>query len=219
MIVASFLALTLSSAKAQTNAEETTFKPVAGQKTFELFVSPLSATPISFNNVRFRKFVAENKAFRFGANFGLTSDSPNFNISLGLIPGIEKHFTGTKRLSPYIGGEFLFLGSFSSSSLRDVDKKITTTTSASFADGSNRSNLTVGLNALIGTDFYVSKHLYLGVEAGYGLYVISTLGNKATVVVDGGATTTTPTDGATAVRLGTNLGTNVNGAIRFGFVF
>ncbi len=219
MLVVSILTLTVSSAKAQTNNEETVFKPVAGQKTFELFVNPLSATPISFNNVRLRKFITENKAYRLGVNLGLTSESPNFNFNLALMPGIEKHFNGTKRLSPYIGGEFLFLGSFSSSSLKDVAKKTTTSTSGSFADGTNRSNLTVGLNALIGTDFYVSKNLYLGIEAGYGLYVISTLGNTTTLAVDGGTTTSSTADGSTALRLGTNLGTNVNGAIRFGFVF
>ncbi len=219
MLVSSILTLTITGLKAQSNVEETNFKPLTGQKTFELFINPLSANPISFSNLRLRKFITDKKAYRLGANLGLSSSMPNFNFNLAIMPGVEKHFEGTKRLSPFVGAEFIFLGSFSSSSVKDIAKKITTTTSGSYSDGSNRSNITTGLNAVIGTDFYISKNLYFGVEAGYGIYVISTLGNTTTVVVDGGTTTTTTTDGNTSLQIGTNLGTNVNGAIRFGFVF
>jgi hypothetical protein len=76
-----------------------------------------------------------------------------------------------------------------------------------------------GLNALVGSDFYVSKHLYLGIEAGYGITVNQILKNVNTVIVDGGVTTTTTTDGNNKFSLGTNLGTNLNGGIRIGFVF
>jgi hypothetical protein len=208
-----------SKVNAQSSNEDSIFKPVAGEKTFELFINPFSATPITFNNVRLRKFATENKAYRLGGTFGFISQAPNFNLNLSLMSGIEKHFKGTKRLSPYVGGELSILGSFSSSSIKDIGTKVTTKNSGSFSDGSNRSMFGFGLNALVGTDFYVSKHLYLGIEAGYGITVNQILKNVNTVIVDGGVTTTTTTDGNNKFSLGTNLGTNLNGGIRIGFVF
>ena len=208
-----------SKLNAQSGNEDSVFKPIAGEKTFELFINPFSPTPIKFNDVRLRKFVTDNKAYRLGGTFGFISESPNFNLNLSLASGIEKHFKGTKRLSPYIGGELSILGSFSSSSIKDIGTKVTTKNSGSFSDGSNRSMFGFGLNALVGTDFYVSKHLYLGIEAGYGIIFNKILKNVHTVIVDGGVTTTTTIDGANKFSLGTNLGTNLNGGIRLGFVF
>ena len=219
IFLTSMLAFAFLKVNAQSNNDENVFKPITGQKTFEVYLNPLSATPITFNNVRLRKFVSENKAYRLGGTLGITNESPNFNFNLALMPGLEKHFAGTKRLSPYVGGELSILGSFSSSSVKDVGTKITTNNSGSFFDGSNRSLFGFGLNALIGTDFYVSKHLYFGIEAGYGLSLNKILKNVKTVIVNGGQTTTTTTDGTSKFTLGTNLGTNLNGGIRFGFVF
>jgi hypothetical protein len=218
LLFSSILVL-FSKVNAQNSNEDIVFKPIAGEKTFELFMNPFSATPITFNNLRLRKFITENKAYRLGGTFGIISESPNFNLNLSLMSGIEKHFTGTKRLSPYVGGELSILGSFSSSSVKDVGTKVTTKNSGSFFDGSNRSMFGFGLNALIGTDFYVSKHLYLGIEAGYGVTINKMLKNVKTVIVDGGVTTTSTIDGSNKFSLGTNLGTNLNGGIRVGFVF
>ena len=98
-----------SKLNAQSGNEDSVFKPIAGEKTFELFINPFSPTPIKFNDVRLRKFVTDNKAYRLGGTFGFISESPNFNLNLSLASGIEKHFKGTKRLSPYIGGELSVL--------------------------------------------------------------------------------------------------------------
>lgn len=190
-------------------------KPVAGSITAEVNFSPIGNPPITIPYLKARYFWTDNVAIRAGFDLGYQHNAPSKDVSqnmfqMSIVPGIEKHFAGTNRLSPYIGGD-VNIGFVSSSS--QVTNAGTTTdikggwTDANGGNVSNRGNFHFGVGAVAGTDYYFAKHFYTGLEIGYGLMVtsfhdITVNGN----VVDRGGSNF-------------NLGTNVNGGIRVGFIF
>lgn len=145
--------------------------------TLEMEFSPLGSEPLSINGIRARYFKSEDIAFRLGLFIGgsnnptvtevgdveLTNGSSSFDFTLR--PGFEKHFDGTKSLSPYIGAEGLFGSSITSSKsesiwLSDQNEVQTMRTS--------NSSPQFGLNILSGADIYIIDKFYLGVELGFG---------------------------------------------------
>ena len=73
----------------------------------------------------------------------------------------------------------------------------------------------IGLNLLFGADYYISKHLYLGVELGFGFNSTSYKDNTITVVIPNTTTTPTTNPGSSAF----NLGVNYNSFLRLGWAF
>lgn len=114
----------------------------------------------------------------------------------GINIGFEKHFKGTNRLSPYLGIDFVYNnfssqmeasktftnikaaytvrnkikteGSTSPAVWKDVLNDYTIADKLVIDEPANRSFTEIGLNVVAGLDFYVIKHLYLGVEMGLG---------------------------------------------------
>jgi hypothetical protein len=149
-----------------------------GDIPIELEFSPLGANPLKISSIRSRYFLKENLAFRLGLfvggsrnpsftefnNIELVNNSKSFNFNLR--PGIEKHFKGTERLSPYYGGELSF-----------TNKKDVTTTQSLWVSNTDQiktqknisSNSIFGLNIFSGADFYITEKIFLGVELGFGL--------------------------------------------------
>jgi hypothetical protein len=149
-----------------------------GDIPIELEFSPLGANPLKISSIRSRYFLKDNLAFRTGIFLGGTSNpsyseinnielvnssrSFNFNIR----PGIEKHFNGTDRLSPYYGGELSF-----------TNKKDVTSNQSVWLSNADEiktqknisSNSIYGLNIFSGADFYITDKIFLGVEIGFGL--------------------------------------------------
>ena len=73
--------------------------------------------------------------------------------ALAVDAGVEKHFKGTKRLSPYIGVELNFAR---------VDKSVN-------QNGGSRETVDAqmsGITGLIGADYYIAPKVYVGVEGG-----------------------------------------------------
>jgi opacity protein-like surface antigen len=91
------------------------------------------------------------------------------SFSFSLRPGYEKHFEGTDRLSPYVGGELVFSTTttttisedWNGTNARPEEGAVWETTTT---DGST----TFGLNLVAGTDFYFADNIYLGAELGFG---------------------------------------------------
>ena len=150
-------------------------KQEANNLTLEMELSPLGSEPLKITSLRARYFTSDKVAYRLGVFLGgnrnpSTSisgetelESVNSSFDLILRPGIEKHFEGTKHLSPYIGGElYLGLGMSTSKSetLWGVNEIMTTTNKT--REGS------FGLNLLSGADFYITSKVYLGIEMGFG---------------------------------------------------
>ena len=187
------------------------FKPTAGAKSFEVNFSPFSGSPIGINYLRGRLFVSDNTAYRAGVNLSIYSSDPNSSFELGVAPGIEQHFAGTSRLSPYIGAE-LALGLRSASANYEAGGS-NVKVSGAFADVDHYSRgfFKFGLNGVIGCDFYFAKNIFMGFEAGYGINYINhsqiqrTRGGETQVIDES--------------RSEFSIAPNVKSAIRLGFVF
>jgi len=143
-----------------------------------------NAATFSFNapSVRARYFVADNIAVRLSLaiNNYSTSDiayeNPDFSggtgtyetkdNSWGLGLGAEYHFTGTDKLSPYVGLDIMFGGSKMTSTGSDVDGANNYSAGDSYEV--NTPSSMMGVNLLAGTDYYFAENFYLGFELGWG---------------------------------------------------
>lgn len=191
-------------------------KPEAKNFTAEVNLNPFSSSPININYLRFRYFTSETSAIRIGFSASMQKQTPEENVTrktfeFNIRPGYEWHLAGTERLSPYFGVEADL--AIKTSSFEDTDesapvKKVDGSWSSS---GTERAFTRVGLNAVIGADFYVAKRVYLGAEFGFGFQSIRF----------GDITVTRNDDSKTEIKGGSDfqLGPNFNSSIRLGFVF
>lgn len=172
-------------------AQDGVFKQSAGEKSLELLFDPGAIFNASNNNtilnrglgVRLRLFASESLAYRLNVNISydnsseVTQDADDFGneelklkqseLGVFLRPGFEKHFAGTKRLSPYIGAE-LNLG-YHTSKIKDEYQAGTEVYVIETKNDQAGDGITLGIAAVAGADFYIAKKLYLGVELNYGL--------------------------------------------------
>ena len=225
LMTVALAATALVSAQAQSE-----LKPLAGQVTtdFTLFangifntttspVGPVSNLGLNTAVLKGRYFLMDNLALRatLGLNNASTTDKNSDPVSeavkksntftLGL--GLEHHFGGTDRLSPYIGAE-LAIGSVSGSE-KTVTKTSTTTTK-------DAPRFLFGGTLLLGADYYVAPHVYLGVEAGLDLKTTS-LGKGSTTIVQNNGNTTVNESKATSSS--SEFSTGVKAGFKIGFVF
>lgn len=166
--------------------------------------------------LQLKKFVKPNLAVRVG--FGLTSfnitnetvDSlNNSSISVDsnyrrtdffIQPGVEYHFSGTKRLDPYVGGA-ITIGTVGSESIEVNEVTSDTTGSASVSTNYDMpGGFTFGVNAIIGFNYFVAPKLALGAEYQWGFLSQRTGGDYSIVTIDD------PISGATSTsrQVGTN---------------
>lgn len=184
----------------QIAVSQDSLKTTSHSWTAELNVNPLQGQ-ISLNNavnqIKVRYFASNQFAYRlafsvnnvkrdndqkstYGANPVNTSDVKK-STTLGLNFGFEKHLVGTRRLSPYIGGE-LALG------LKNANAKYETTEGTTEIKGawqdisyvssgssyytsyitSEPGYKSIGLNIVAGFDFYIAKHFFFGYEMLFG---------------------------------------------------
>jgi len=179
--------------------------------------------------LRGRFFLSNSLALRVGVNIGFDKQTTNFygtgtfdgevgteknSSSLFLLNvGIEKHFAGTKRLSPYVGADLMFGSNSQKSVLDNTDGSIYVDDFNSEVKGPGAFGF--GLRGVIGADYYFAKHVYLGVEGGLGFMSVKD-GETTTTVTTGGTSTTVTTESA-----GSNFGfsPSVITGVRIGFVF
>ncbi len=247
MLLCIAFAMTAHYASAQeSNTENSDLKPTKGDFATELNFNPFKGN-LSFNNVlnqvKGRLFIKPNVALRLGFNVGVLDSTLNYgnpygtqssfssdersSTNFGLNFGIEKHFKGTRRLSPYIGAD-LFWGT--KSSKQDIANNAS---SISIKNGwldvqyyqsgntvitsyrvSEAAYQRYGINVVAGFDFYMAKNFFLGYEFNLGY---SKTNYKSPEVVATGQNTSLPayySNNATN-KFGTSL---VNG-IRVGYIF
>jgi len=204
--------------------EEETLKPSAGDFTAEVEFRPLSASPINLTYFRGRFFISNELAVRTGVNiyYKTQKDEPNdgkdeskqSTLLFGIYPGIERHFRNMKRLSPYIGGELgiAYKTSKDTYTSNSETGQFETVYKGAWSDGSERGYFSLGLNLLIGTDYYISKNLFVGIEMGFGLQTITD--SKVNVERTG-----YPDDTYSEKSNTMEIGINYNSAIRLGYAF
>ena len=137
--------------------------------------------------------------------------------------GVEKHFAGTNRLSPYVGAE-LHLGSYSTSyeshnttiAGNRVEKKdLEIKTAPGFVFGG-------GL--FLGADYYIAPKVFLGLEAGLNIDSRS-LGKSTRIdtentTINGVAQPTVRNDNSGKTKYsGASLSTDLQVGFKIGFVF
>lgn len=180
-------------------------------------------------SVRARYFVADNIAVRLtlGMNNNSTSDivyqnadntgatgtieTSNNMWSLGI--GGEYHFTGTDKLSPYVGLDILLGGSKTTTDETNVDAFGNYSTTDMYSE--ERPSSMFGVNLVAGTDYYFAENFYLGFEMG--------LGWQSWTDKEGSYSSTVGTTSASGVTNGESknsfLGNNAIGMFRLGWRF
>lgn len=162
-------------------------KAEKGDFTSELGLSGgLNNTGLELNEgdaglLRFRYFVNDNWALRLGFSLSMEQEKDNIydvldNSKMGTVRtssgnflinvGAERHFSGTARLSPYVGADLLF-GVFNQK-VSESNTDGSTYVSGLFTDTKGPGAVSFGVRAVFGADYYFTKHVYLGLEAGLG---------------------------------------------------
>lgn len=207
------------------NAQEGTtttsdYKPAKGTVTTEVSLTGgLNAADFNLNTggVKFRYFLKEDLGLRLGLgiNNNKTEDvsgvTPNMNTlttknsDLSLKLGAEKHFAGSERLSTYAGADLVIgFGKNTSDDVEENGDYIIT----------EQKNAGFGVNVFTGADYYITKKVFLGVEA--GLNFGTSKDKDATTSTKVGNVVTTVTNPG---RKDSNLDTTVFGGVRIGFQF
>ncbi|ABG57301.1 hypothetical protein [Cytophaga hutchinsonii] len=223
------------------------YKPGAGDVLAEIgfLAGGIGANPTSLQNsafggvspqLKFRYFLQDQVALRIGFGFTQTAEKNRYyeaNPGSGegfardaysrfdLNAGLEKHFTGTGRLSTYVGADLLFQKVGASTKWENSDGN-------TFVDGQKRqtkgfntagdnASFGFGLRAVSGADYYFVEKVYLGAEFGWG-FVASKEGKTKdeTTPAGGGATNTVETKSTGGTF---NLAPSLTAGLRLGFIF
>jgi len=155
-----------------------------------------------------------------------TTEQPNNNtvakyrsstIYFGV--GVEKHFAGTDRLSPYVGAE-LHLGSYSTN--YELNQTITagSTVTQTHQQIKSAPGFTFGGGLFLGADYYIAPKVFLGLEAGLNIdaHSLGKTTNISTVTITGQPTQTTDNSGKTKLS-GSSMNTDLQVGFKIGFVF
>jgi len=209
------------------------FKPKKGSFCVEVQFRPLGDIVIQSNpiglgsaGISAKCFVGKKSELRVDLLFGLSSNkdkkpipegkegkeeiTKNSTTAFGLNLGLNYHFNGTERISPYIG----FLLGFG------MGNEKVKTNNLNFVSGDYSSYhkerfLGMQIIAATGFNWYIVKGLYIGAEVGIGLGFEKDL-KKVTKKSIGGETTTT-TENPTDSDFGFNF--FATPAIRLGWKF
>ncbi len=129
---------------------------------------------LAFNSSKFTE-----KDNHTNGGYSYTEESTK-QYSIGLVPGVEKHFGGTHRLDPYVGVAlpFAILGKLQETEIEDdvyedggFDKQtIEQTVPGGFG---------IGLDGMVGLNYYFADRLALGIEYSIGFSMLNIQG-KAT---------------------------------------
>ncbi len=166
----------------------------------DIFVNGGYAFSLINSTIRYRHFSSTQKAFRLGFNLNYSNASniiqekepSNGDIELRshtiiygaiFMPGIEKHFDVSDRISPYVGVQLK--AGFKSTSyvkeFQDAFGKIQTRKYVNYPTsigGAGSGYLVAGIGFVTGVDYYFVKRFYVGAELGIGFQYFSLLNSK-----------------------------------------
>jgi hypothetical protein len=203
-------------------------KPTTGNITVEIGLSSILGTPVSANNpagvplgvLKGRYFMSDNMAIRgsFGVGMGSTTTTAGFQETVDkttgftLGAGIEKHLSGTSKLSPYLGAEVGFgiaSGTQEITNFGGIAGNKQTTT------GGGTTN--IRLNAMLGADYWIVERVYVGAELGMTLFGTSTVADTETETTVGGVSEKVTVTGNSNSSFG--IAPAALGMVRIGLMF
>ncbi len=175
----------------------------AGSHSFEVSFNPGNvfgsggnAFSLIKGNVKYRNFSTAQKAFRVGVNINFMKNAEikreadpdndkeelkKYTTVYGItfMPGTEKHFDVSDRISPYVGVQAI-LGFKQTSFVEEYqpDNSIETITYINDDGKAGEGFLKFGAGVFTGVDYYFVKRFYIGVELGFGLEYKSILKSK-----------------------------------------
>ncbi|HTD41550.1 MAG TPA: hypothetical protein VK671_13065 [Mucilaginibacter sp.] len=243
LIMASLFATLGSFAQTTKIDSANDLKPNAKSFTTELNVNPLKGQVNlnnSLNQIKFRYFTSPTVALRLGFNISRIDSVNNVNnpygtnsffdndekksTTIGVNLGIEKHFLGTKRLSPYIGADLSITNKSSGETLSNNQSTTTVTNAWYYSYYSNNTLITqtqqngytrYGLNLFTGFDFYIARHFFFGYEFNYSISKTNWKEVSIITTPSTGTNTTNPSTKNSNLTFGPSL---ING-IRLGYSF
>ena len=185
-----------------------------GKYAFDINLNPASlfdanaGAMFQMPNIKARYFYGSDIAIRLGLGLGFSNDK-NFTDSEGnnyskttssditLSPGIEKEM-GSDKFFGYIGVELPF--SLYSYTMEQKVNDVVTKTKNPFGTG----YFGIGLNAVIGFDYYILGNLYVGAELspGFMFYKYSDTVTDDTVTNKGGTGMDFALSSSSGIRLG-----------------
>ncbi len=229
---------------AQTSQPDTTRlkaseKAVATELNFNPFNGQINLNN-SLNQIKFRYFAKEDLALRlgfivgaektlndnqqpYGTNNYRFKDEKRSN-TFGVNAGVEKHFKGTRRLSPYIGADLTFerrtLGQelIEGESILDIDggwyQTVFNNNGTYYRSVVEYGHTRFGIAALTGFDFYMSKNFFFGYE--FNIAFAKTVYDEVEEQQKGTGTTNTNhfTD-----KSDSSFGPRITNGIRIGYLF
>lgn len=228
LTVAAVMTFGLMSAQEETSTSA--YKPVKGTIATEVsLVGGLNNADFNLNTgaLKFRYFFKDDMALRLGLGLNSTKfedidDSDPTNVltetykssSTTLKLGIEKHFAGAERLSTYAGADLLI--GFNGANYEAKDNTSTmeidgTVTFPGLGGNTYNAGSSFGLGLFTGADYYITKKVFLGVEA--GIDFMSSKNKDVTTSMTGAPSVTT------AGSKGSGISSQVVGGVRIGFQF
>ena len=173
--------------------------------------------------------VVNNQDLVYGTN-PIMDNEKGSSTAIGLNFGIEKHFKGTKRLSPYIGAELALGYRWTSYEIDQQD--LTTNISGSWEQITlvqqsngyysedvsypNRGYFSFGLNLVTGFDYYFAKHMFIGYEFEFGF----TQQNYTDInVTYSGSDSQNQSPSPTVSTKNFSFGPSIINGIRIGYIF
>lgn len=171
---------------------EVNINPLQGQISLNNAINQIKVRYFTVNNVAFRlAFSLNNNKMDDGAKSSYGTNPTNDtevkkSTTFGLNLGFEQHLNGTRRLSPYIGAEIAF-GLKSANETSDdsqgskeikggwINYQMTQYYDPNYGYRTVSSSYIVekgytsfGANLVVGFDYYIASHLFIGYEFLYG---------------------------------------------------
>jgi len=182
-------------------------------------------------SLKYRYFLSSNLAIRFGLAYNSSKATNNFaengdgtggtgtqevsSTSYSVAPGIEYHFAGTDRLSPYLG---LAISIGGGKEKESWDNYADFGTGGGYAEGVSADVeapvSSFGVALLAGADYYVAENFFLGAEFGWATNSVTQKEGEATVTIDGDTSTST-----TREQKSSAAGFGSVGGVRIGWRF
>lgn len=177
--------------------------------------------------LRFRYFLSSDLALRADLNLRSLTETSNFaenadgsgalgelkekDNSYGIGLGVEKHFGGNSKFSPFVGGGINYaLGNLSSETSNsngltyEKDRVVTTENKQS----------TFGVGAFLGADYWINNSFYLGGQIDYGFTSTNVQDGTTSSVLAGGTAVDFKTPGSSSSA----FGQGVTPSFRIGFL-